>query len=48
MFTLGEQVVLAKKYGALLFAVEHRFYGASINDKGLELQYLRFLSSQQA
>ncbi|XP_002738015.1 thymus-specific serine protease-like [Saccoglossus kowalevskii] len=44
----GEHVDLAKKYGALIFAVEHRFYGASINKDGLKLEYLQYLSSQQA
>jgi serine protease 16 len=41
-------VDLAKKYGALLFGVEHRFYGESINDDGLQLDSLQYLSSQQA
>ncbi len=44
----GLHVDLAKKYGALLFAVEHRFYGASMNEDGLELDQLQYLSSQQA
>ncbi|XP_064612363.1 thymus-specific serine protease-like [Liolophura sinensis] len=44
----GEHVDLARKYGALLFAVEHRYYGASINDDGLRLRNMKFLSSQQA
>ncbi|XP_032660421.2 thymus-specific serine protease-like [Chelonoidis abingdonii] len=39
---------LAQKYGALAVALEHRFYGASINPDGLQDASLRFLSSQQA
>ncbi|XP_077996059.1 thymus-specific serine protease-like [Glandiceps talaboti] len=45
---IGEHVDLAKKYGALIVAVEHRFYGASINVDGLELKQMQYLSSQQA
>ncbi|XP_013421400.1 thymus-specific serine protease [Lingula anatina] len=45
---MGEHVQLAEKYSALIFAVEHRFYGDSLNDDGLELKNLKFLSSQQA
>ncbi|XP_015277190.1 PREDICTED: thymus-specific serine protease, partial [Gekko japonicus] len=37
-----------EKYGALVLALEHRFYGASINPDGLQDQNLLFLSSQQA
>ncbi|XP_074646567.1 thymus-specific serine protease-like [Tubulanus polymorphus] len=44
----GHIVELAEKYGALLLAVEHRFYGKSVNDDGLELEYIQYLSSQQA
>jgi serine protease 16 len=44
----GEHVDLAKKYKALIFAVEHRFYGESLNDDGLKLESLQYLSSQQA
>uniref|UniRef100_A0A671SXE4 Thymus-specific serine protease n=1 Tax=Sinocyclocheilus anshuiensis TaxID=1608454 RepID=A0A671SXE4_9TELE len=36
------------RYGALLVALEHRFYGQSINPDGLETENLRDLSSQQA
>ncbi|XP_078517215.1 thymus-specific serine protease-like [Lissotriton helveticus] len=45
---VGEHVELAQKHGAMLVALEHRFYGASINPDGLVLDNLRFLSSQQA
>jgi hypothetical protein len=45
---IGEHVDLAKKYKALIFAVEHRFYGESLNDDGLELKNLQYLSSQEA
>ena len=44
----GAYVEFAKRYGALIFAVEHRFYGASINANGLLLENLKHLSSQQA
>ncbi|XP_060113528.1 thymus-specific serine protease [Heteronotia binoei] len=44
----GHHVELARKLGALLLALEHRFYGASINPDGLQGQNLMFLSSQQA
>ncbi|KAG7319587.1 hypothetical protein KOW79_016730 [Hemibagrus wyckioides] len=39
---------MAEKHGALLVALEHRFYGSSINAGGLELSNLQYLSSQQA
>ncbi|KAM9439610.1 thymus-specific serine protease [Clarias gariepinus] len=44
----GHHVDIAKKHGALLVALEHRFYGSSINPGGLELLNLQHLSSQQA
>ncbi|XP_034976666.2 thymus-specific serine protease [Zootoca vivipara] len=44
----GHHVELAQKYGALVVALEHRFYGASINPDGLQDHNLQFLSSQQA
>ncbi|XP_026514692.1 thymus-specific serine protease [Terrapene carolina triunguis] len=44
----GHHMEMAQKYGALAVALEHRFYGASINPDGLQDASLRFLSSQQA
>ncbi|XP_067412775.1 thymus-specific serine protease [Emydura macquarii macquarii] len=44
----GHHMEMAEKYGALAVALEHRFYGASINPDGLRDDSLRFLSSQQA
>ncbi|XP_062995867.1 thymus-specific serine protease [Elgaria multicarinata webbii] len=44
----GHHVEMAEKYGALVVALEHRFYGASINPDGLEDHNLQFLTSQQA
>lgn len=38
---------MAKRYGAMVVAAEHRFYGSSINDNGLHLDQLEHLSSQQ-
>ncbi|CAH2314237.1 thymus-specific serine protease [Pelobates cultripes] len=44
----GEHVEMAQKHQALLVSLEHRYYGASINEDGLTLEAIRFLSSQQA
>ncbi|KAM3875286.1 thymus-specific serine protease [Diretmus argenteus] len=44
----GHHVVMAEEHGALLLALEHRFYGYSINPDGLETESLVYLSSQQA
>ncbi|XP_017351738.1 thymus-specific serine protease [Ictalurus punctatus] len=44
----GHYVAMAEKHGALVVALEHRFYGSSINPGGLELLNLQHLSSQQA
>lgn len=43
----GHHVEMAKMYGAMVVAAEHRFYGSSINDNGLQLDQLEHLSSQQ-
>ena len=47
-FLAGHTVDMAKQFGALLFGVEHRFYGKSVNEDGLELDQLQYLNSQQA
>lgn len=39
---------MAEEHGALLLALEHRFYGDSINPDGLKTENLADLSSQQA
>ncbi|KAH3770490.1 hypothetical protein DPMN_171777, partial [Dreissena polymorpha] len=44
----GEMYELGRQHKALLVGVEHRFYGASLNDDGLQLEELEYLSSQQA
>ena len=44
----GHHVEMAKQHRALLLAVEHRFYGDSINPDGLKTENLADLSSQQA
>ncbi|XP_055752128.1 thymus-specific serine protease-like isoform X5 [Salvelinus fontinalis] len=44
----GHHVDMAEEHGALLVALEHRFYGESINKDGLETENLGDLSSQQA
>nr|XP_003222903.1 PREDICTED: thymus-specific serine protease [Anolis carolinensis] len=44
----GHHVTLAEKYGALLLALEHRFYGGSLKPEMLEDDNLQYLSSQQA
>ncbi|XP_061175291.1 thymus-specific serine protease-like [Saccostrea echinata] len=43
----GHHVQMAKLFGAMVVAAEHRFYGDSINDDGLHLDQLQHLSSQQ-
>uniref|UniRef100_A0A8C6UQW3 Uncharacterized protein n=1 Tax=Neogobius melanostomus TaxID=47308 RepID=A0A8C6UQW3_9GOBI len=44
----GHHVDLAKDHGALLLALEHRFYGDSVTPDGLKTETLVHLSSQQA
>ncbi|KYO35557.1 hypothetical protein Y1Q_0014621 [Alligator mississippiensis] len=44
----GHHVELGRAHAALVVALEHRFYGASLNADGLRDRPLRFLSSQQA
>ncbi len=44
----GHTVELAQTFGALLFGVEHRFYGESMNKDGLKLNQMQYLNSQQA
>jgi serine protease 16 len=46
--TGGEHVELAAQYGALVIALEHRFYGASIPTPDITTQSLRLLSNHQA
>uniref|UniRef100_A0A8W8I0N9 Thymus-specific serine protease n=1 Tax=Magallana gigas TaxID=29159 RepID=A0A8W8I0N9_MAGGI len=43
----GHHVEMAKRFGAMVVAAEHRFYGSNINDNGLHLDQLEHLSSQQ-
>ncbi|KAM3615582.1 uncharacterized protein V6R79_004372 [Siganus canaliculatus] len=44
----GHHVDMAEKHEALLLALEHRFYGDSVNPDGLNTENLADLSSQQA
>ncbi|KAK9520507.1 hypothetical protein VZT92_020389 [Zoarces viviparus] len=44
----GHHADMAEEHGALLLALEHRFYGDSINPDGLKTENLSDLSSQQA
>lgn len=44
----GHHVAMAEEHGALLLALEHRFYGDSINPDGLKTENLSGLNSQQA
>ncbi|XP_020500048.1 thymus-specific serine protease [Labrus bergylta] len=44
----GHHVDMAEDHGALLLALEHRFYGDSIIPDGLKTENLAHLSSQQA
>lgn len=41
-------MLLAKKYGALVYQLEHRFYGRSWPTKDMSTDNLAYLSSQQA
>jgi len=45
---VGEHMELAARYGALVFAVEHRYYGASNPVPDMTTPNMRYLSSQQA
>ncbi|XP_022096081.1 thymus-specific serine protease-like [Acanthaster planci] len=47
-FTNGNMVDLAEKYGALILAVEHRFYRNFENAESMSLDQLNYLSSHQA
>ena len=44
----GEHVALAETYGALIVALEHRGYGASIPTSDLTTSNMRFITSHQA
>ena len=44
----GHMAELSKKFHALMFALEHRFYGASHPTPTLEAQYMKYLNSNQA
>lgn len=48
MSLLGHIVEMAKQYGALLFSVEHRFYGRSVFGDCFKKQNMNLLSSEQA
>ena len=48
VFVAGAYIAFAQTHGALVLAVEHRFYGSSIIKDGLHLTNLGYLSSQQA
>lgn len=45
---LGHHVDMAKEHSALLLALEHRFYGDSVNPDGLKTENLANLSSKEA
>lgn len=44
----GQHVELAQSYGALVVALEHRFYGASNPTPDMSVDNMRYLSSRQA
>jgi hypothetical protein len=44
----GQHMELAAVFNALVFVVEHRFYGVSVPDNSLDADHLQLLSSQQA
>lgn len=46
--TRGNWIQYARKYNALCFQLEHRFYGQSHPTEDLSIQNLKYLSSEQA
>ena len=44
----GHMANMSKKFNALIFALEHRFYGKSHPTPNLEGHHLKFLNSHQA
>ncbi|XP_046667646.1 putative serine protease K12H4.7 [Homalodisca vitripennis] len=45
---LGNWVNYAKQYNALMFQIEHRFYGKSFPTSDLSVENLRYLTTEQA
>jgi serine protease 16 len=44
----GHHMDMAKEFGAIVFSLEHRYYGASAPVENLSTENLQFLSSEQA